>query len=196
MPARTSRTADKASVIAQLQPLLQPRLDQDGISWDEASPLLGQMPLDALQRALATTNVQPVWAKLRAAAYKRPALRKLGSSENLLQQKLIAQLQPALLPHLQEMGLSWDDALPEVKQMMVEDLDGSLDFGCVSPIVERLARSRSVASTPAASVASVASFATTDQAAEEEQDLEKATVIAHLKPLLQAPVLKSPHSLP
>jgi len=140
MPARTSRTADKASVIAQLQPLLQPRLDQDGISWDEASPLLGQMPLDALQRALATTNVQPVWAKLRAAAYKRPALRKLGSSENLLQQKLIAQLQPALLPHLQEMGLSWDDALPEVKKCAEADLENCLVSGCIAPILEKLSR--------------------------------------------------------
>jgi len=143
---------EKASVVAWLLPLLQPRLLQDGLCPDEAAPLLAKMHIDALQRALATGNLQPVLAKLKAAAYQRPAMKKLGSSENLLQRMLLAQLQPALLPALEQRGLSWGDALPELKQMAQADLDRCLVSGCVAPILEQLARSQHAAPTPASSV--------------------------------------------
>ena len=52
---------DKGNVIAQLRVSLQPHLDKDKISWDKASPLLRQMPLEDLQSALDSTNVQPFW---------------------------------------------------------------------------------------------------------------------------------------
>jgi hypothetical protein len=39
--------------------------------------------INFLQKAVATANVQPVIAKLKAAAYQKPAMRKLVSSENL-----------------------------------------------------------------------------------------------------------------
>jgi hypothetical protein len=65
------RAASKAKIIAQLQPLL------DGLTWDEAAPLLAKMDNDFLQTALTTGNVQPVLTKLKAAEYHRPEMRKL-----------------------------------------------------------------------------------------------------------------------
>ena len=147
------RQDDKKNVIDQLQPLLQPRLLQDGLPSDEVAPLLSKMHIDFLQTALTTANLQPVIVKLKAAAYQKPVLQKAGSSERRLQSAQLAQLQPVLLPHLQQMGRSWDDALAELKQMAEAELDGCLVSGCVAPIIEKLAMSQSAVSTPAASVA-------------------------------------------
>ena len=140
---------EKASVVARLLPLLQPRLLQDGLCPDVAAPLLAKVHIDVLQRALATGNLQPVLAKLKAAAYQRPAIKKLGSSDNLLQCMLLAQLQPVLLPALEQRGISWRDAVPELKKMAQADLYRCLVSGCVVPILEQLA-----APTPAAPVPS------------------------------------------
>ena len=79
----TPPAEDKTSVIAQLQPLLQPSLRQDGLTWDETAPILAKLHIDFLRKAVATANIQPVIAKLKAAAYQRPAMRKLAPSENL-----------------------------------------------------------------------------------------------------------------
>jgi hypothetical protein len=141
---------EKATVVSLLLPLLQPRLLQDGLPPEEAAPLLAKMHIDVLQRALATGNVQPILAKLKAAAYRKPEMKKVGSSENLLQRMLLTQLQPLLLHALEQMGLSWGDALPELKQMAQADLDRCLVSGSVAPILEQLARSQHAASTPVA----------------------------------------------
>jgi hypothetical protein len=81
------------------------------------------------------------------------AQHKAGSSERRLQSAQLAQLQPVLHPHLQQMGRSGDDALAELKQMTQAELDGCLVSGCVAPIIEKLAMSQSAVPTPAASVA-------------------------------------------
>jgi hypothetical protein len=74
------RGASKADVIDQLQPLLQPRLHLDFLTFDEAAPLLAKMDIEFLRTALTTGNVQPVLTKLKAAAYQKPEMRKLLSS--------------------------------------------------------------------------------------------------------------------
>lgn len=82
-PDEEQRGAAKASVIASLKPILQPRLSEYDISWDEAAPVLDRLTIGLLSTALADANVQPVLAKLRAAAYLSPSLKKLGSSDDL-----------------------------------------------------------------------------------------------------------------
>ena len=90
------RAAVKACVIAQLLPFLHPRLLQDGMPLVEAAPLLAKIHINVLQAALATGNVQPVLAKLKAGAYQQPAMRKVGSAENLpvLQKMLLTLPEP------------------------------------------------------------------------------------------------------
>ena len=87
VPGPSKQTAsnqeEKVSVIAQLRPLLSPRLRRDGLTWDETAPLLAKLHIDFLRKAVDTANVQSVIAKLKAAAYQKPAMRKLVSSENL-----------------------------------------------------------------------------------------------------------------
>jgi len=87
VPGPSKQTAsnqeEKVSVIAQLRPLLSPRLRQDGLTWEETAPLLAKLHIDFLRKAVDTANVQSVIAKLKAAAYQKPAMRKLVSSENL-----------------------------------------------------------------------------------------------------------------
>jgi hypothetical protein len=87
---------EKSSVFAQLQPLLQPRLCEDGLTWDEAASLLAKLHINFLRQAVATGNVQPVLAKLKAGAYQQPATRKVGSAENLpvLQKMLLTLPEP------------------------------------------------------------------------------------------------------
>jgi hypothetical protein len=87
---------EKTCVFAQLQPLLQPRLSDDGLTWDEAASLLAKLHIDFLRKAVATGNVQPVLAKLKAGAYQQPAMRKVGSAENLpvLQKMLLTLPEP------------------------------------------------------------------------------------------------------
>jgi hypothetical protein len=94
------RSAAKASVLASLKPILQPRLGEYDVSWDEAAPVLDRLAIGLLSTALADANVQPVLAKLRAAAYLSPPLQKLGSSDDL-RKKLTAtscSLETALGP--------------------------------------------------------------------------------------------------
>jgi len=89
--AEQTQALPKAGVIAELQPLLQARLCLAGLTSDEATPLLAKMDKDLLQRALTTGDVQPVMTKLKAAAYQRPEMNKLGaSSRNMLQNLLLA----------------------------------------------------------------------------------------------------------
>jgi hypothetical protein len=87
---------EKSSVFAQLQHLLQPRLCEDGLTWDEAASLLAKLHINFLRQAVATGNVQPVLAKLKAGAYQQPAMRKVGSAENLpvLQKMLLTLPEP------------------------------------------------------------------------------------------------------
>lgn len=85
-----STVADKTSCeISKLQPLLSPRLRQDGLTPDEAAPLLAKIHIKFLRQAGATANWQ-VLTKLITAEYQKPALKKLRSS----------------------LSLSWDVALP------------------------------------------------------------------------------------
>jgi hypothetical protein len=174
----TSPAEDKMSVIAQLQPLLQPSLRQDGLTWDEAAPILANLHIDFLRKAVATDNVQPVMAKLKAVEHKQPALKMLGSSRHLLQSLLLAQVEPVLLPLLKQMGLSWDDALPELKQLTEADLERCLVSGGVPPSIEKLARSRSDAQTPVRN----ARLTPIKQTVSNQDD--KVSVIAQLRPLL------------
>jgi uncharacterized protein (DUF2267 family) len=174
----TPLAEDKTSVIAQLQPLLQRSLRQDGLTWDEAAPILSKLHIDFLRKALATANMQPVIVKLKAAAYQKPAWKKLRSSESLLQKMLLAELEPALLPTLEQIGLSWDNALPEFKQLTQADLERCLVSGGVPPSIEKLVRSRSDAQTPARN----ARLTAIKQAASNQE--EKVSVIAQLQPLL------------
>jgi hypothetical protein len=89
--AKQTQALPKAGVISELQPLLQPRLLLAGLTSDEATPLLAKMDKDLLQRALTTGDVKPVITKLKAAAYQRPEMNKLGaSSRNVLQNFLLA----------------------------------------------------------------------------------------------------------
>jgi len=74
-----SPAEEKKSVMVKLQALLQPSLRQDGL-WDEAAPILAKLHIGFLRNAVATANVQSVIAKLKAAAYKNPAMRKLASA--------------------------------------------------------------------------------------------------------------------
>ena len=71
----TPPAEDKTSVIAQLQPLLQPSLRQDGLTWDEAEPILANLHIDFLRKAVATDNVQPVMAKLKAVVWRLLKIR-------------------------------------------------------------------------------------------------------------------------
>ena len=174
----TSPAEDIMSVIAQLQPLLQPSLRQDGLTWDEAEPILANLHIDFLRKAVATDNVQPVMAKLKAVEHKKPALKMLGSSRHLPQSLLLAQLEPVLLPLLKQMGLSWDDALPELKQLTEADLERCLVSGGVPPSIEKLARSVSDAQTPVRN----ACLAPIKQTVSTQED--KVSVIAQLRPLL------------
>ena len=175
--SQTTPAEDKTSMIAQLQPLLQPSLHQDGLTWDEAAPVIAKLHIDFLRKAVATANVQPVLVKLKAAAYKNPAFKKLRSSESLLQKMLLTELQPALRPRLEQMGLLWEDALLELKQMPIAVLECCLVSGCVTPITEQLTsyelltRSRSAAEQQRAKVRRI------------QQD-ERASVFAQLRPLL------------
>jgi hypothetical protein len=82
-PDEQQRGAAKASVIASLKPILQPRLGEYDISWDDAAPVLDRLTIGLLSTALADANLQPVLAKLRAAAYLSPSLKKLGSSDDV-----------------------------------------------------------------------------------------------------------------
>ena len=182
-PSLTSPASDKTSVIAQLRPLLQPRLSEDGLTWDEAAPLIDKMHVLVLHTAVATANVQPVLVKLKAAAYQKPAMKKVGSSQNLRHTLLLAQMEPVLLPALEQMGLSWDDALPELKQMTETDLQNCLASGGVPPSIEKLAKSRSAATTPTQSRQSSGLERTASN-----QDA-KASIIAQLRPLL-SPLLR------
>jgi hypothetical protein len=116
------RAASKADVIDQLQPLLQPRLHLDGLTLDEAEPLLAKMDINFLRTALTTGNVQPVLTKLKAAAYQRPEMRKLLSSpgsssvgENQLQNLLQAGEEA--------------DARMQHSPMLKETVDGKLIAG-------------------------------------------------------------------
>ena len=170
---RTATNQDaKAGIIAQLRPLLSPRLRQDGLTWNEASPILAKMHNAFLETAVATANMLPVLAKLKTAAYQKPALKKLGSSQNLLQKILLAQMEPVLLPALEQSGLSWDDVLPKLKQMPVEDLESCLQSGCVAAFTEQLTRSFSAAEQQRAKLRRI------------QQD-EKAGIFAQIRPLLQ-----------
>jgi hypothetical protein len=182
-PSLTSPASDKTSVIAQLRPLLQPRLSEDGLTWDEVAPLISKMHVLVLHTAVATANVQPVLVKLKAAAYQKPAMKKVGSSQNLRHTLLLAQMEPVLLPALEQMGLSWDDALPELKQMTEADLQSCLTSGGVPPSIEKLAKSRSAATTPTHSRPSSGLELTASN-----QDA-KASIIAQLRPLL-SPLLR------
>jgi predicted nucleic acid-binding Zn-ribbon protein len=120
------RAASKAGVIDQLQPLLQPRLHLDGLTLDEAEPLLAKMDINFLRTALTTGNVQPVLTKLKAAAYQRPEMRKLRSSpgsssvgENQLQNLLQAGEEA--------------DARMQHSPMLKETVDGKYQsIGCVA----------------------------------------------------------------
>ena len=116
------RAASKADVIDQLQPLLQPRLHLDGLTLDEAEPLLAKMDINFLRTAFTTGNVQPVLTKLKAAAYQRPEMRKLLSSpgsssvgENQLQNLLQAGEEA--------------DARMQHSPMLKETVDGKLIAG-------------------------------------------------------------------
>lgn len=82
-PDEHQRGAAKASVIASLKPILQPHLGEYDISWDDAAPVLDRLTIGLLSTALADANLQPVLAKLRAAAYLSPPLKKLGSSDDV-----------------------------------------------------------------------------------------------------------------
>ena len=62
---------EKTSVFEELQPLLLPRLAQVRFTWDEAVLLLTKFHIDILRTSVATANVQPVLATLRAAAYRK-----------------------------------------------------------------------------------------------------------------------------
>ena len=70
--------------MAQLQHMMQARLLPDGLSPDEAAPLLAKMHIDFLQTALVTANLQPVLAKLKAAAYQKSPemLKKAAMSQS------------------------------------------------------------------------------------------------------------------
>ena len=77
------------------EPLLQPRLGEQGVPWDEVAPVLFRLNVDLLAPALAGTNVEPVLAKLnmhllatcvgRAQGRRLwPSLKKQGSSHPVL----------------------------------------------------------------------------------------------------------------
>jgi hypothetical protein len=98
--------------MAQLRPLLSPRLRRDGLTWDETAPLLAKLHIDFLREAVVSANVQPVIAKLKAAAYQKPAMRKLVSSENL-KSLLLTCLEPVLVSPVKKLS-SCPEALYEL----------------------------------------------------------------------------------
>ena len=61
-----------------------------GIAWDDAVPILHQLSTEVLRTAQGTGDFQPVLAKLKAAGFKRPVMKKVGSSDNLIKARLLA----------------------------------------------------------------------------------------------------------
>jgi membrane protein involved in colicin uptake len=99
--------ASKAIVLAQLQPILQPHLHVEGLTFDEAAPLLAKMDTDFLRTALATGNVQPV---LQAE------LRKLGySSAGEHQLLCLLRAGEEAAAHMQLSALPMPDPLPDAE---------------------------------------------------------------------------------
>ena len=108
--------ASNAVVVAQLQPILQPHLHVDGLTFDEAAPLLAKMDTNFLRTALATGNVQPVLTKLKAAAYTKPELRKLGySSAGEHQLVCLLRAGEEAAAHMQHSALPMPDPLPDAE---------------------------------------------------------------------------------
>ena len=75
-------------MIDQLKSKLSVRLAEDGIPWDDAVPILNQMSLEVLRAAQGTGEFQPVLAKLKAAGFKQPVMKKVGSSDNMIKLRL------------------------------------------------------------------------------------------------------------
>eukprot|EP00802_Teleaulax_amphioxeia_P009677 Tamp_09697.p1 GENE.Tamp_09697~~Tamp_09697.p1 ORF type:complete len:546 (+),score=103.33 Tamp_09697:31-1638(+) len=79
---------ERRAMIDQLKGKLSVRLAEDGIPWDDAVPILNQMSLEVLRAAQGTGEFQPVLAKLKAAGFKQPVMKKVGSSDNMIKLRL------------------------------------------------------------------------------------------------------------
>jgi hypothetical protein len=83
--------------LAAIRPTLAPLLEKEGLSWEDAVPIIG--------------DVFPTAASIRAAGGAKGLLDKLLRDLETAGKKIaIAQLRPVLTPLLEENGLSWDDA--------------------------------------------------------------------------------------
>jgi len=188
------RAAVKACVVAQLIPFLYPVLLQDGMPLVEAAPLLVKIHIDVLQAALATGNVQPVLAKLKAAAHQQPASKAGVLFGAGILRNVADRLGPGGKKLLgssgHQMGLSWDDA-----NVTFADQDEKASTFALAGLEKSHQSSMSPSSISQSSTASVCSESIVDQISmSQSSSLTRVASEASLVCLLQPRLLQ--HGLP
>ena len=122
----------KKWAMVPLRPILEPELNANNASWDDAYPLLDAICIDSIKTAVETKDPDPM-------------LWTLGyEMESLLRSWGLPLLRPVLEPELAKEDLVWDDVLPLLMSLCVEDLQTAVNTTDPLPIIWKLAKATEV----------------------------------------------------
>ena len=66
-PSRPGTTLARTLTINKIKPILQPTLEEAGVAWEVALPILGTLAIEDLKACIDTGNVEPIISKLMSA---------------------------------------------------------------------------------------------------------------------------------
>ena len=119
----------KSILIEYTQRVLEPILQRMDIPWSQAVSMIQEIPEDEVRKAVESGNVGPILLKMSKAGLPMPADAK---------ELLVAQIEPLVKSHLEQMGYSWRQAVAAFDRIPADVLKESLVTGNVAPILAKL----------------------------------------------------------